>query len=99
MEVWMNVLQILLYLLGAGLLTVVIIAVVKLFGTINRVNTLLDDLQSKSETLDGLFDTIENVSNTANTINDRIVKRISKFVGKVQTKRRKKITKEEDEYE
>ncbi len=99
MEILMNVLQVLLCVLGAGLLTVLIIAVVKLFGTINKVNDLLDDIQGKAETLDGLFETIENVSNTANTINDRVVKVVNKFIGRVQGKRRRKITKEEDEYE
>ena len=97
MEVLEIILQVLLYLLGAGLLTVLIIAVVKLFATIDKVNKLLDDLEDKSQTLNGLFDTIEDVSDTAKLLNNRVTNVVSKFLGATR-KRRRKIE-EEDEYE
>ncbi len=97
MEVLEIILQVLLYLLGAGLLTVLIIAVVKLFGTIDKVNKLLDDLENKSQTLDGLFDTIEDVSDTAKLLNNRVTSVVSKFLG--ATRKKRKRLEEEDEYE
>jgi len=97
MEVLETILQVLLYLLGAGLLIVLIIAVVKLFATIDKTNKLLDDLEDKSQTLNGLFDTIEDVSDTARTLNSKVSGIVAKFLG-ASRKRRKKLE-EEDEYE
>ena len=83
--------QLLLYLLGATLLVVLI----KLIYTVDKTNEILDDVDSKVKSLDGLFEVIDSTSNAIASLKDRIFDKIFGVIGKVGRKNRKK---EEEEF-
>ena len=100
MELLEDVLPLVLYFLGAVLLCVLIMLVVKLISTVEKTNALLDDIQGKSKSLDGLFDAIESVGDTISSVNFQIVSGITGFLSKLFSKRKRKTkVKENDDYE
>ncbi len=100
MEILNDVLPVLLYILCAILLVVVIILVIKLIKTVDKTNVLLDDLEEKSKSLNGLFSAIDMITDTIASVNDRVVEGVVGFFAKLFGKRRrKKEREEEDEYE
>ena len=101
MESLAQVLPILMYILGSILLVVVIILGIKLIQTIDRANALLDDLEQKSKSLNGLFSVVDNFSNAIAVVGDRVVDGVTGMVSSFFHKRKKRKAKEEeiDEYE
>lgn len=103
MEFLADLLPIILYFLGAVLLIVIIILLTKLIGTVDRLNILLDDVERKSQSLNGLFAAIERVGNTINKANSGItgfVTGITKKIVKAGKKiKRKKNVEEMNEDE
>ena len=101
METLAGVLPILMYILGSILLVVVIILGIKLIQTIDRANALLDDLEQKSKSLNGLFAVVDNLSNAMTVVGDRVVEGVSSMISSFFQKRKKRKTKEEemDDYE
>ena len=71
---------------------------IKLMGTLNKVDYLLDNVTKKAESLDGVFDLIDNTTSKLNTIGESIISALSSFVSKIMKRKRKNI-KEEDIYE
>ncbi len=71
---------------------------IKLMGTLNKVDYLLDNVTKKAESLDGVFDLIDNTTSKLNTIGESIIGALSSFVSKIMKRKRKNI-KEEDIYE
>ena len=101
MEFLNDVLPLVLYFLGAVLLGVLIVLVVKLCSTVEKVNILLDDVEGKSQKLNGLYDAIEKVGDTIASANNRVTGFVAGIVSKVFKKRKKKNKKieEDDIYE
>ena len=97
MDIVNSVLIMFLILFGIGVLILLMVNLWKLKDTIGKVNTLLDDLNDKSQTLDGLFDTIEEVSDATRTFSTKFLGTVNKLLGKAP--KRKRIVKEEDDYE
>ena len=97
MEFLQTFLPILLYILGAVLLGVLIYLVIKLLDTVDKVNVILDDVEDKSQQLNGFFDACENVGDTVNGVSFKVANMFSKIVGTVAKKKRRKI--EEDDYD
>lgn len=102
MEFLSDVLPLVLYFLGAVLLIVIIILVIKLIDTVEKTNTLLDDIEAKSQSLNGLFDAIDSVGDTISSVNLKMISIITSVVDKIFSKKKKKskkIEEENDEYE
>ena len=97
MEFLQTFLPILLYILGAVLLGVLIYLVIKLLDTVDKVNVLLDDVEDKSQQLNGLFDACENIGDTVNGVSFKIANVFSKILGSVNKRKRKKKVVEEDD--
>ena len=98
MEFLQTFLPILLYILGAVLLGILIYLGIKLLDTVDKVNVILDDVEDKSQQLNGLFDACENVGDTVNGVTFKVANVISKVVGTVtKVKKSRKI--EEDDYD
>jgi len=94
-----TVFPIIMYILGSTLLVVLIILVLKLIYTVDRTNEILDDVQVKIRTLDGLFNAIDTASSTIANISDTILDKFFGFLAKFTKKKKKnKIRKEEEEY-
>ena len=99
MEILYQLLPILIYVLLAVLLVVLIVLGVKLIDTVNKTNAVLDDIEKKSKSLDGIFSTIDNVTDAVSMVSDRLVDGIAGLIGKLFSLRKKRKKEEEDEYE
>lgn len=98
MDMLYQVLPIVIYALLSILLVVLIVLGIKLIDTVNKTNAVLDDIEKKSKSLDGIFATIDNVTDAVSLVSDRLVEGAASIVGKLFSFRKKK-NKEEDEYE
>ena len=100
MDVLNEIFPIILYFLGAVLLIVVIVLITRLISTVDKVNILLDDVEDKSQSLNGLFDAIGKVGDTVNAANNRLTGFIagvaSKMFKEKKTKKKEKIEEEDD---
>ena len=91
-----QILSIILYSLGIILLLVLIILSVKLIHTVDKTNKILDDIYSKTKSLNGLFDAIDKVTDTLCTLSDSLVGKVTSVIGKIFPKKRRK---KDDYYE
>lgn len=99
MEFLSELFPIILYFLGAVLLVVVIILITKLITTVDKVNILLDDIEDKSQSLNGLFDAIGKIGDTLSAANNRVTGFIAGIASKLfkeKRKRKKEKVEEED---
>ena len=87
--------RLMLYILGTISLGALIILIVKMINTVDKTNEILDDVNSKIKTLDGLFSAINATKLAISTFGDRIVEKVFNLVGKIG---KKKKNKEEEEY-
>lgn len=88
-----------LYILGSTLLVTLIILVLKLIYTVDKTNEILDDVQMKVKTLDGLFNAIDVASSTITNISDTILDKVFGIFGKITGRSKKnRINKEEEEF-
>jgi len=92
MEFLQDLLPVIIYVLLSILIIVVIILIINLIKTIKNVNILLEDVENKSKKLDGLFNTIDNVSSSISGFGDKMVN----FLKKLFKKALKKKKEEED---
>lgn len=99
MEILSEVLPVLLYALGAVLLVYVIVLVIKLIKTVDKVNVLLDDIEGKSQQLNGLFYAIDNITDTISSVNDSLVQGVTKILGKLFNRKVNKKVKENNDNE
>ena len=101
MEFWLSFLPIIIYLLLIVILVVGIIIGVRLIGTLNRVDKVVDDANKKLESLDSVFSIFDFVTDKISLLSDRLVDLISDFFAKKMFKKRKKneIEEREDEDE
>ena len=100
MDVLNEIFPIILCFLGAVLLIVLIILITRLISTVDKVNILLDDVEDKSQSLNGLFDAIGKIGDTVNAANNRLTGFVAGVVSKMfKEKRKKKKEKVEEEDE
>ncbi len=104
MEILAEVLPLLIYILVAVLLVVLIILGIKLVATVEKTNTLLDDFENKSRSLDNMFSALDNVSGMIAVTSDRLIDMAISFIGNLFKRGRKKKknnneNEEEDYYE
>lgn len=98
MEVLEVVLPILLSILGCALLVVLIILGIKLIQMVDKANSVISDLEKKSQSLNGLFNVIDNVTDAISLVGDKMVEGIAGFISRM-FKKRKKVKEEESDYE
>ncbi|MBE6160562.1 MAG: hypothetical protein E7157_05930 [Lactobacillales bacterium] len=90
--------QIVLYALGSCLLLVLIFLCIRLFFTLEKVDKLIDDINNKSKKLDGLFNSIDKITDAVSNVNDKFIGIIFNVLSNVKNKiKRKKGKDEEDE--
>lgn len=83
-------LPILIYVLLAVLIVFLIILCIRLIKTLDKMNTILDDVGRKLVKLDGLVNLIDCTTDYASSINDKIVSKVSGLIYKVFKKRKEK---------
>lgn len=95
MDLLLQIMPIILYTLGAILLIVLIVLGIKLIETVDRTNVILDDVEKKAKSLNGLFNMIDTATDTLANISDSIVSNVAGFLSKIFHRKKK----EEREYE
>ena len=83
-------LQFLLYVLGAVLLGALIVLVVKIVGSINRINSILDSVERKMQTVDKAFGAVDRIVDSFSMVTDKVVDGIANGINKVFSHKKKK---------
>ena len=83
-------LQFLLYVLGAVLLGALIVLVIKLIYSVNRVNNVLDNLERKIKTVDKAFNAVDRLVDSFSMATDKIVDGVANAISKVFSHKKKK---------
>ncbi len=96
-----DALVILIYICLIIFIITLIVLCIKLIGTLSRVDYLVENITRKAESLDAVFELIENTTNRFGMIGNTITGYISGFIGKVFAKKRKnrKFREKENIYE
>ena len=94
----METLQIVIYVLLIILIAVAIVIGIKLIGTLNKVDTLIDDVSTKVKTLDKVFEVIDMFNNKMSELGDTVVGFVSGGIRRL-FRNRKKDNYDEDEEE
>ncbi len=98
MDILYDIFPLVLYFLGAVLLVVVIMLLLKIMDTFDKINVLLDDVENKSQKLNGLFDAVEGVGSTISSVNTRLSSFVAGIVKNIiRSKKKNKKSSKEDE--
>ena len=82
--------QFLLYVLGAVLLGALIVLVVKLVYSVNRINSILDSVESKMKTVDKAFGAVDRLVDSFSAVTDKVVDGIANGISKIFNHKKKK---------
>ena len=94
----MDYLLILLVVFGIILLISLIILVVRLNFTINKIDYIIDDILKKLKTVNHAFEVVDKVIDSVSLINDRLVDLVATFIANLFAKRKKVEKNEEEEF-
>ncbi len=83
-------LQFLLYVLGAVLLGALIVLVIKVVYSVNRVNSILDSVEHKMKTVDKAFGAVDRLVDSFSMVTDKVVDGIANGINKVFSHKKKK---------
>ena len=92
-------LQFLLYVLGAVLLGALIILVIKLIDSVNRVNSILDSVETKMKTVDRAFGAVDRIVDSLSLAADKVVDGVASGISKVFSNKKKKKDIKDDKEE
>ena len=95
----METLQIIIYVLLIILIVVAIAIGIKIIGTLNRVDTLIDDVTLKVKTLDKLFEIVDVFNNKMSELGDTVVGFVSGGIRRLYKNRKKNNYEEEEDEE
>ena len=93
----MDYLLIMLVIFGIILLISLIILIVRLNFTISKIDSLLDDIAKKLNTVNHAFELFDKVTDSISLINDRVVDIIVTFIASLFAKRKNKKEESEEE--
>ena len=85
-----QLLLIILYLLGSILLVVLIILGIKLINTMNKIQNVVDDINKKVDSFDGLFSIIDNTTDKLALLSDKMVDGVTFLLKKIFKPRKRK---------
>lgn len=94
-----TLLPILLYTAGITLLVILIIIGVKFIRTMNKVEDIVDDVDKKVKSLNGVFHIIDTTTDKISFFTDKVVDVISSFVINIFKKKYNKKKEEEENEE
>jgi len=96
MEYLKDLFPVILYFLLIILVIVLIVLVVRILGTLKKVDKVVDDVNCKVNKLNGLFEVIDNATDTLSIMSNRIVAIIANSIDKLFSKKTKKKEEEEN---
>lgn len=97
MDELMMILPVILYLLGIALVIILIVLGIKLIDTINKANRILDDVERKTKSLNGVFNVIDGITDKLSLLSNSLVEGISNTIAKLFKRKNKKKEIDEDE--
>ena len=92
-----EILPIILYLLGSILLGILIVLGIKLINVMNKMEKVVDDINTKVSSLNGVFSIIDATTDKLALLSDRMVDGISLIIRKLFAKRNKKSKEKEND--
>ena len=95
MELLNFYLPVALYIAIIVLVIVLIVLVVRLIQVLNKTEILVEDVEKKVHSLDGIFSIIDKTTDSVNVVTDKI---IGTLVGKIGHIFKKKNNKDEEDY-
>ena len=90
----MEILPVVLYVLGSILLVVLIILGIKLIITMNKIENVVDDINGKVKSLNGLFSMIDYTTDKLALLSDRFVDVVSSLIKKIFRRKEEKDSNE-----
>ena len=90
-------LPIVVYILLIILLIVGIILGIRLLNAMDKVDEVLDNMQRKVNSLNGLFSVIDFTTDKISAFSDKVVDVVSGFIGRFTRKKNKKRIEESEE--
>ena len=96
METLNTVLPVLVYLLLSALLVVLIILGIKLIKTVDRTNEILDNVEGKINSFNGLFDVVDRFTDSLGVVSGKMIEGITGLISRI-FKRKEKIKEEKDD--
>ena len=87
---------IILYILLIVLVIILIVLGIKLIKTLHKVDTVIDDVNTKMSKVDGVFNIIDKTTDYAANVSDKIVGTIANFIGNVFKKKKGNDTNEQE---
>jgi len=97
LEFFQTYLPIVVYFLLIILLIVGIILGIRLIGAMDRVDSILDSVEAKVNSLNGLFSVIDFTTDKISAFSDRVVDVISGFLSKIRRKKKSLYDREEED--
>ena len=92
-----EVLPIILYILGSILLGILIVLGIKLINVMNKMEKVVDDINTKVSSLNGVFSIIDATTDKLALLSDRMVDGISLIIRKLFAKKKKKDKEKEND--
>ncbi len=92
-------LQFLLYVLGAVLLGALILLVIRLIYSVNRINSILDSVETKMKTVDRAFGAVDRIVDSLSLAADKVVDGVASGISKVFSNKKKKKDIKDDKEE
>lgn len=92
-----EVLPIILYILGSILLGILIVLGIKLITVMNKMEKVVDDINTKVSSLNGVFSIIDATTDKLALLSDRMVDGISLIIRKLFVKKNKKNKEKEND--
>lgn len=92
-----EILPIILYILGSILLGILIVLGIKLINVMNKMEQVVDDINTKVSSLNGVFSIIDATTDRLALLSDRMVDGISLIIRKLFAKKKKKDKEKEND--
>ena len=89
MDFWLSFLPIIIYILLIILLVIGIILGIKSIITINKVEKVVDDVNEKVESLNGLFQIVDFTTDKLVSITDKVIDGVSSLASRLFFKKKK----------
>jgi len=97
MDFWLSFLPIIIYILLIILLIIGIILGIKSIITIKKVEKVVDDVNEKVESLNGLFHIVDFTTDKIVMLTDKVIDGLSGFASKIFFKHKRKNKEDLDE--
>lgn len=85
-----EIFPVILYFLGSILLISLIVLTIKVIKTVKKVDAVVEDINTKSRKLNGVFDFVDNTTDALSIISDKLVGIVMSGIFGLFSRRKKK---------